>query len=114
VLRVGIYMPRQSGTQAGQRHADWWAVALRTRTWLVERTAAGTARSRCSRARVVLHFLPPYCPNENRIERLWEDLHAEVTRNHGRATMEELMKDVRWFIRKRSVRRNQAIRKVAA
>jgi len=64
--------------------------------------------------RIVLHFLPPYCPNENRIERLWEDLHAEVTRNHGRATMEELMQDVRWFIRKRSVRRNQAIRKVAA
>jgi hypothetical protein len=28
--------------------------------------------------------------------------------------MEELMADVRWFIRKRSVRRNQAIRKVAA
>lgn len=26
--------------------------------------------------RVVLHFLPPYCPQANRIERVWLDLHA--------------------------------------
>jgi transposase len=30
----------------------------------------------------VLHFLPPYCPDDNRIERLWKDLHDNVTRNH--------------------------------
>jgi transposase len=64
--------------------------------------------------RIVLHFLRPYCPNDNRIEQLWEDLHAEVTRNHGRVTNEEQIQDVRWFIRKRSVQGNQAIRKVAA
>jgi transposase len=33
-------------------------------------------------ARLRLHFLPPYCPNENQIERIWFDLHANVTRNH--------------------------------
>ncbi|MGH7179527.1 MAG: IS630 family transposase [Tepidisphaeraceae bacterium] len=33
-------------------------------------------------ARLRLHFLPPYCPNDNKIERLWLDLHANVTRNH--------------------------------
>lgn len=32
--------------------------------------------------RIRLHFLPPYCPDENRIERVWLDLHANVTRNH--------------------------------
>ncbi|HEX7488688.1 MAG TPA: transposase, partial [Anaeromyxobacteraceae bacterium] len=32
--------------------------------------------------RLVLHFLPPYCPDDNRIERVWLDLHANVTRNH--------------------------------
>ena len=32
--------------------------------------------------RIQLHFLPPYCPNDNRIERVWQDLHANVTRNH--------------------------------
>src|SRR5215203_2602619 len=27
--------------------------------------------------RIKLHFLPPYCPNDNPIERFWRDLHAE-------------------------------------
>lgn len=45
--------------------------------------------------RLVLHFLPPYCPNANRIERKWQDLHAEVTRNHSCATMPALMARVR-------------------
>src|SRR5262249_50289852 len=31
--------------------------------------------------RIVLHFLPPYCPDDNRIERTWQDVHANVTRN---------------------------------
>jgi|SRR5712671_397224 len=42
-------------------------------------------------ARIKLHFLPPYCPNENKIERLWLDLHANVTRNHRQPTMGRLM-----------------------
>ena len=39
-------------------------------------------------------FLPPYCPNENRIERLWLDLHANVTGNRLCRTMAELMRVV--------------------
>ncbi|MFP2924295.1 hypothetical protein ACLESO_03555 [Pyxidicoccus sp. 3LG] len=35
----------------------------------------------------MLHFLPPYCPEGNRIERLWLDLHANVTRNHRCRTL---------------------------
>ena len=42
-----------------------------------------------------LHFLPPYCPDHNRIERIWKDLHDNVTRNHRCTTMEELMAEVR-------------------
>ena len=49
--------------------------------------------------RVVLHFLPPYCPDDNRIERLWLDLHANVTRNHRCKSMEELMVHVIAFMR---------------
>lgn len=52
--------------------------------------------------RVVLHFLPPYCPQENRIERLWQDLHANVTRNHTRSRMQDLMADVRRYLNQRS------------
>ena len=42
-------------------------------------------------ARLRPHFLPPYCPNENRIERVWLDLHANVTRNHRQKTIDALM-----------------------
>lgn len=49
--------------------------------------------------RVVLHFLPPYCPDDNRIERVWLDLHANVTRNHRCTTIEELMVQVVTFMR---------------
>jgi len=49
--------------------------------------------------RVVLHFLPPYCPDDNRIERVWLDLHANVTRNHRCKSMGELMAHVVAFLR---------------
>ncbi len=49
--------------------------------------------------RVVLHFLPPYCPNDNRIERVWLDLHANVTRNHRCKSIEDLMAHVFAFLR---------------
>ncbi len=51
---------------------------------------------------IVLHFLPPYCPDENKIERLWQDLHAAVTRNHRCPDMAALMRDVRRFMRTRA------------
>ena len=45
-----------------------------------------------------LHFLPPYCPDHNRIERIWKDLHDNVTRNHRCTTMDELMAEVRSYL----------------
>ncbi len=35
------------------------------------------------RRKAQLHFLPPYCPDDNRIERVWKDLHDNVARNHS-------------------------------
>ena len=52
--------------------------------------------------RVVLHFLPPYCPDHNRIERVWRDLHANVTRNHQCRTMKELMTEVYHWLKRRN------------
>jgi transposase len=52
--------------------------------------------------RVQLHFLPPYCPDHNRIERVWQDVHANVTRNHRCADMTALMKEVRYYLNKRN------------
>lgn len=54
--------------------------------------------------RVKLHFLPPYCPDHNRIERVWQDLHANVTRNHRCSTMEQLMAQVKIYLDARNKR----------
>ena len=51
--------------------------------------------------RVRLHFLPPYCPSANRIERLWLDLHAAVTRNHRHTTIADLLAAAELFLRER-------------
>jgi transposase len=51
--------------------------------------------------RIVLHFLPPYCPDHNRIERVWRDLHDNVTRNHQCRSMKELMTEVLHWLKKR-------------
>jgi transposase len=50
------------------------------------------------RDRIVLHFLPPYCPDANRIERVWQDLHANVTRNHHCKTMGRLLGNARYYL----------------
>ncbi len=55
-------------------------------------------------SRIRLHFLPPYCPDHNRIERTWRDLHDNVTRNHRCTGMEELMKEVRLYLTARNKR----------
>jgi transposase len=52
--------------------------------------------------RIQLHFLPPYCPDDNKIERLWQDLHANVTRNHTCPDIVSLMQEVRCYLRKRN------------
>jgi transposase len=57
--------------------------------------------------RVQLHFLPPYCPDHNRIERVWQDVHANVTRNHTCPDMNTLMHEVRYYLRKRNRRKQR-------
>lgn len=50
--------------------------------------------------RIRLHFLPPYCPDHNKIERAWQNLHANVTRNHRCSTINELMNATRDHLRR--------------
>lgn len=52
--------------------------------------------------KVKLHFLPPYCPDHNKIERVWKDLHANVTRNHRCRGIKHLMQEVRYYLNKRN------------
>jgi len=49
-------------------------------------------------AKFQLHFQPPYCPQANKIERLWKDLHDNVTRNHQHPTMPALMQAVHCYL----------------
>jgi transposase len=58
-------------------------------------------------ARVRLHFLPPYTPSENRIERVWLDLHAAVTRNHRHTTIESLLEAVHAYLTARNLARRR-------
>ena len=48
--------------------------------------------------RIVLHFLPPYCPDANRIERVWQDLHANVTRNHRCKSLPQLLHNAKRYL----------------
>lgn len=48
--------------------------------------------------KVRLHFLPPYCPDDNRIERVWRDMHAAVTRNHRCKNFADLCQRVAEFL----------------
>ena len=41
--------------------------------------------------KIKLHFLPPYCPQENKMELQWLHLHRNVTCNHDCTELEELM-----------------------
>lgn len=65
--------------------------------------------------RVKLHFLPPYCPDENKIERVWLDLHANVTRNHRCTSMKELQEQVVSYLanRNRRTARRMSAKKAA-
>jgi transposase len=51
--------------------------------------------------RIKLHRLPTYSPKYNKIERVWEDLHANVTRNHTCRTMKRLMRRVSYYLHRR-------------
>lgn len=48
--------------------------------------------------RIQLHFLPPYSPESNPVERLWKQMHDHVTRNHRRTSMDALLADVNRFL----------------
>jgi transposase len=61
--------------------------------------------------KVQLHFLPPYCPDENPIERFWRDLHENVTRNHRHRRMAGLMRAVERYLQWRNAEAGATRRK---
>lgn len=49
--------------------------------------------------RIVLHFVPPYCPHLNPIERLWKVMHENVTHNRRYAKFRDFAEAVLDFLR---------------
>jgi transposase len=57
---------------------------------------------------------PPYGPDDNRIERTWEDQHANGTRNHQCRDRRQLMRNVRAWLRRRNRKLAQKHKQSAA
>lgn len=57
---------------------------------------------------VVLHFLPPYTPEANLIERVWREVHANVTRNHCCTSLDELLRKLTWYLATEDRRRRRS------
>jgi len=63
--------------------------------------------------KIRLHFLPPYCPDDNRIERkVWREMHANVTVNHRSATIEELIAEVVYYLMSHNRRAQMRVREL--
>jgi transposase len=50
--------------------------------------------------RIVLHFIPTYCPHLNPIERLWGLMHKHVTQNQCYAKFGNFIDAIMTFLRK--------------
>ena len=60
-----------------------------------------------------LHFLPPYCPDDNRIERkVWREMHANVTVNHRCSNIEELVEEVVYYLMSHNRRAQMRVREL--
>jgi hypothetical protein len=60
--------------------------------------------------RIRLHFLPPYCPHLNPIERLWGVMHKHVTHNKCYATCAQFADATLGFLREKVPRNWEAFR----
>ncbi len=67
--------------------------------YIIHKSKVTLAALRRHEDRIQVHFLPPFCPDENPIEGLWKDMHANVTRNHRCRTIAELMRAVRRYLK---------------
>ena len=98
---------------AGEAYPDAAVVHVVLDNYRVHDSRISRAALEALGGRVRLHFLPPYCPQGNRIERVWLDLHANVTRNHRCAGIDDLMRNVSNYLIARNARTRAELKKVA-
>jgi len=85
-----------------QMHPDAKRIHLVPGNYVIHSSRVVQKYLRESQALFELHFLPPYSPDDNRIERLWREVHANVTRNHRCRSIEDLMKKVTWYLHRQA------------
>ncbi len=68
-------------------HIDWFKA---TTAGLIHDSKIVPAALWCWGDRIRLPFLPASCPNDTKSERMWQDLHANVLRNHTCRTITAL------------------------
>ena len=66
--------------------------------YIIHKSAKTKQALQAFNGRIQLHFLPPYSPENNPIERLWKQMHDHVTRNHRHKDMLSLWQDVVRFL----------------
>lgn len=76
------------------RYRGWGTLHLIVDNYCVHTSQGVEQRLEELDGKIELHFLPPYSPDENEIERVWWDVHENVTRNHRCDTIEELLDNV--------------------
>jgi transposase len=81
-----------------QRHRRARRIHLILDNYIIHKSAFTDRVLRSLNGKIKLHFLPPYCPDDNPIERVWRDMHAAVTRNHRCRTFPELCSRVADFL----------------
>ncbi len=90
--RSGLFCDNVDAIMDRHRNANHVHIILDN--YIIHKSKITRRRLEKYEGRLTLHFLPPYCPNANRIERKWQDLHGQVTRNHKCKTMKKLMQHV--------------------
>jgi hypothetical protein len=109
----GLLFVRTLNKLANETYAGKRVVHVVLDNYRIHSSKAVQAAVAALGGRVVLHFLPPYCPDHNRIERVWLDLHANVTRNHTHTDMDGLMWDVARYLMARNCRTRAMLAKAA-
>lgn len=84
-----------------KRYADKRVVHVMLDNFKIHKSRQVWAWMKQHGARIRLHFLPPYSPDDNRIEAaVWTPMHKAVTYNHIRENITDLVADVKaWLTR---------------
>lgn len=96
------------------RYADAPKVHVVLDNYIIHKSKKSLAAVAAYGERLQCHFLPPYCPEGNAIERLWLDVHANVTRNHRHTEVDMVLDDALNYIDARDGRGSRAVAKLRA